>query len=123
MRAKAVCDGVVKAMDEGYDLIGVNFENGDMVGQTGDFDSAVKAVECVDEQLGRILECAKEQGYNFVLTSDHGNCEAMADSKGSPLTNHTTFDVWCFVLANGVSAISDGGLSNIAPTIFQLMGL
>ena len=123
MSAKAVCDGVLKAMNEGYDFIVVNFANGDMVGHTGDFDSAVKAVECVDEQLGRILECAKEQGYNFVLTSDHGNCEAMADSKGSPLTNHTTFDVWCFVLANGVSEVRDGGLSNIAPTILKLMGL
>ena len=123
MSANEVCSGVLKGMREGYDFIVVNFANGDMVGHTGDFNSAVEAVECVDEQLGKILECAKEQEYNFVLTSDHGNCEAMADAKGSPLTNHTTFDVWCFVVADGVEKVENGGLSNIAPTILKLMGL
>ena len=55
--------------------------------------------------------------------SDHGNCEAMKSESGEPLTNHTTFDVFCFVLASGVAKIERGGLANVAPTVLKLMGL
>ncbi|MDY0232930.1 MAG: 2,3-bisphosphoglycerate-independent phosphoglycerate mutase [Sulfurimonas sp.] len=123
MSAKWVGDVVLRAMQEGYDFVVVNFANGDMVGHTGDEDAAIVAVEAVDAELGRILQCAKEQDYALVITSDHGNCEEMRDDDGNVLTNHTVGKVWCFVEAEGVTKVEDGGLNNIAPTVLKLMDI
>jgi 2,3-bisphosphoglycerate-independent phosphoglycerate mutase len=124
MSAKEVGNAVAVAMDESYDLIVVNFANGDMVGHTGNYEAARVAVETVDREIGKILTKAKEQGYNILLTSDHGNCEEMKDAQGNILTNHTVGDVWCFVIAEGVEHLKEGGgLNNIAPTMLTLMGL
>ena len=123
MSAAEVGEAVLSAMDEAYDFIVVNFANGDMVGHTGDFEAAKKAVEAVDEQLGKIWNKAKEKEYAFVLTSDHGNCEEMRDDEGNVLTNHTVGKVWCFVDADGVKKVDNGGLNNIAPTVLKLMEL
>ena len=123
MSAAAVGDAVLDAMEAEYDLIVVNFANGDMVGHTGNYDAALIAVNAVDTELGRILQKAKEKEYAFVLTSDHGNCEEMVDDAGNMLTNHTVGKVWCFVEAEGVTKVETGGLNNIAPTVLTLMGL
>jgi len=124
MSAPEVGEAVRTAMDEAYDFIVVNFANGDMVGHTGNYEAAKKAVEAVDTELGKILEKAKAEGYAVVLTSDHGNCEEMCDLSGHILTNHTVGEVWCFVLAEGIESIKEGGgLNNIAPTVLKLMGL
>ncbi len=123
MSAFEVGEKVQIALKEGYDFVVVNFANGDMVGHTGDFDAAVKAVESVDKAIGDVLEVAKKEGYSVVITSDHGNCEEMKSKSGDMLTNHTTYDVYCFVMADGVEKIKDGGLNNIAPTVLKLMGL
>ncbi|SFZ97464.1 2,3-bisphosphoglycerate-independent phosphoglycerate mutase [hydrothermal vent metagenome] len=124
MSAAEVGNAVRKAMDEEYDFIVVNFANGDMVGHTGNYEAAKTAVNAVDTQLGLIIEKAKEDNYAIVLTSDHGNCEEMCDGSGHTLTNHTVGEVWCFVLADGISNIREGGgLNNIAPTVLNLMGL
>jgi len=124
MSAPEVGDAVLKAMDEEYDFIVVNFANGDMVGHTGNFDAAIKAVEAVDRELGRIFEKADEKDYRLILTSDHGNCEEMRDEEGHILTNHTVGDVWAFVKAPNVKKLKPhGGLNNIAPTVLELMGL
>jgi len=123
MSAPEVGKAVRSAMDEGYEFIVVNFANGDMVGHTGNFQAAVKAVEAVDNELWQIIQKAKEKGYNLVLTSDHGNCEKMRDENGNILTNHTVGEVWCFVMAEGVDEVKPGGLSNIAPMVLKLMGL
>ncbi|WP_299545761.1 2,3-bisphosphoglycerate-independent phosphoglycerate mutase [uncultured Helicobacter sp.] len=123
MSAKEVGDAVLGAMDSGYDFIVVNFANGDMVGHTGNFQAAIQAVEAVDFELGRIYTKAKELDYGFILTSDHGNCEAMQDEKGEPLTNHTIGSVWCFIAAKGVQSVKNGSLNNIAPSILKLMEL
>lgn len=123
MSAAEVGDAVLKAMDEGYDFIVVNFANGDMVGHTGDFEAAKQGVEAVDAQLGMILEKAHEKEYAFVLTSDHGNCEEMKDDEGNVLTNHTVGKVWCFVDAPNVTKVETGGLNNIAPTVLKLMDI
>jgi len=124
MSAPKVGEAVRIGMDEGYDLIVVNFANGDMVGHTGNYEAACKAVGAVDTELGKILDKAKEKDYAIVLTSDHGNCEEMKDSEGNVLTNHTVGDVWCYVLANGVEKLNDGGaLNNVAPTVLKVMGL
>jgi len=123
MSAKEVGEVVLKAMDDNYDFIVVNFANGDMVGHTGDFEAAKKAVEAVDTQLGLIWNKAKENDYAFVLTSDHGNCEEMKDEDGNILTNHTVGKVWCFVDADDVKKVAAGGLNNIAPTVLKLMNI
>jgi len=123
MSAPEVGDAVLVAMNEAYDFIVVNFANGDMVGHTGSLEAAVQAVEAVDEQLGRLFAKAKELGYSIVLTSDHGNCEQMFDTEGSKLTNHTTFEVYGFVMDERVKSVHKGGLNNIAPTVLKLMGL
>jgi len=123
MSAAEVGATVLKGVEEGYDFIVVNFANGDMVGHTGDFEAAKKAVSAVDAQLGAIFAKAKESGYAIVLTSDHGNCEEMRDDEGHVLTNHTVGKVWCFVDAEGVTQVQSGGLNNIAPTVLKLMEL
>ncbi len=124
MSASEVGEAVVSALVEGYDFIVVNFANGDMVGHTGKFDAAVKAVEAVDQQLGKILEKSEEYGYNIVLTSDHGNCEEMIDEHGDVLTNHTVGEVWAFVISSKVKRLKEGGgLNNIAATVLELMEL
>ncbi len=124
MSAPQVGEAVRAAIEEGYDFIVVNFANGDMVGHTGNFEAAVKAVETVDKELGLIYQKAKENGYNIVLTSDHGNCEEMLDSSGKMLTNHTVGEVWTFVISPKVKKLKDGGgLNNIAPTVLELMEL
>lgn len=124
MSAPEVGEAVRNGMSEKYDLIVVNFANGDMVGHTGDYEAACKAVTAVDREIGLILKKAKEDDYAIVLTSDHGNCEEMKDNKGNVLTNHTVGDVWCYVMANGVTQLKEGGgLNNVAPTVLEIMGL
>jgi 2,3-bisphosphoglycerate-independent phosphoglycerate mutase len=123
MSAPQVTNVVINSMNENKDFIVVNFANGDMVGHTGNYDAAIQAVQCVDEQIKNILEVAKKSNYNVVITSDHGNCEKMKDEDGNTLTNHTIGDVYCFVISPKVTKLKDGGLNNIAPTILKLMEL
>jgi len=124
MSAPEVGDAVRIAMDEAYDFIVVNFANGDMVGHTGNYEAACEAVNAVDTQLGLIIAKAKKDGYNIILTSDHGNCEEMKDAEGNTLTNHTVGEVWCFILAEGITEIKENcGLNNIAPSVLKLMGI
>ncbi len=123
MSAKEVGKVVAKAMEQEYDFIVVNFANGDMVGHTGVYKAGIKAVESVDSEIGKILKKSKEKDYSVVIVSDHGNVEMMKDKKGNTLTNHTTFDVFCFVVDKDVKKIKNGRLSNIAPTVLKLMGI
>ena len=123
MSAPKVGEAVRLAMKNQTDFIVVNFANGDMVGHTGVYEAAIKAVEAVDYELGLILEEAKKENYNIVLTSDHGNCEMMKDENGNTLTNHTVGDVYCFVIAPNITKVKEGSLNNIAPTVLKLMGL
>jgi len=123
MSAPEVGMAVTTAIDESYDFIVVNFANGDMVGHTGNFDAAVSAVEAVDKELGTILQKAKENNYNVLLTSDHGNCEQMRDENNNVLTNHTIGDVYCFVVCDVIARVKPGSLNNVAPTILKLMNI
>ncbi len=124
MSAFEVLEAVKSGIEKGEDFIVVNFANGDMVGHTGDFNAAVKAVEAVDTCLGELVSAARAKDYGFIITSDHGNCEAMQDENGNLLTNHTTFDVFAFVEARGVKELKEGlGLSNIAASVLKIMGL
>ena len=123
MSANQITKEVINAMNKNTDFIVVNFANGDMVGHTGNYDASLKAVECVDTQIGLLIKKAKKNNYNLVLTSDHGNCEMMKDENENILTNHTTGDVYCFIMAQGITKVKQGALDNIAPTILKLMDI
>ena len=123
MSAPQVSLAVQNGIEDETNFIVVNFANGDMVGHTGVFEAGIKAVEAVDKELGIIIEKAKKAGYSIILTSDHGNCEMMKDKDGNTLTNHTVGDVYCFVIANGVSEVKEGALNNIAPTVLELLNI
>lgn len=123
MSADKVCNAVLQGIEEGIDFIVVNFANGDMVGHTGNFEAAIKAVEALDCELGKIVESAKKHNYALLITSDHGNCEEMKDDNGNMLTNHTIGQVWCFAMIEGVSKLKDGGLNNIAPSVLKALNL
>ncbi|STP12654.1 phosphoglycerate mutase [Helicobacter mustelae] len=123
MSAREVGRVVCKFMEQGSDFIVVNFANGDMVGHTGNFQAAIKAVEAVDRELGEIFSLAKKLDYAVILTSDHGNCEKMQDENGKILTNHTVGDVYCFIMAQGIKKVQRGSLCNIASSVLKIMDL
>lgn len=123
MSAKEIGDQTLKCMQKGYDFIVVNFANGDMVGHTGDFQAGIESVQAVDCELAKIIAMAQQLNYSLILTSDHGNCEEMKDLQGNTLTQHTTNDVWCFILDQRVQSIQSGTLANIAPSVLKLIGL
>ncbi|HVT87670.1 MAG TPA: 2,3-bisphosphoglycerate-independent phosphoglycerate mutase [Tepidisphaeraceae bacterium] len=128
MSAAGVCDEVVRRVNSNqYDLIVVNFANGDMVGHTGVLSAAVKAVETVDICVGRIMEAVQRQGGVAIVTADHGNCEQMIDPvTGGPHTAHTTYDVELIVADDrfkGKNLHTGGRLADVAPTALHMMGL
>ena len=124
MSAPAVCEECVKRIESGaYDVIVLNFANCDMVGHTGVFDAAVKAVETVDACVGKVVEATRRQGGIAMVTADHGNAEVMKEADGSPMTAHTTNPV-PFILVGAGSELRQGGcLADIAPTILDVLGL
>jgi 2,3-bisphosphoglycerate-independent phosphoglycerate mutase len=124
MSAQEVCDKCVERIESGaYDVIILNFANCDMVGHTGVFDAAVKAVETVDTCVGRVVEATMKMGGIAMVTADHGNAEMMLEPDGSPMTAHTTNPV-PFILCGAGSELRRGGrLADIAPTILDVLGL
>lgn len=127
MSAYKVTDALVDAIDAGkFDVIIVNYANGDMVGHTGIMEAAVKAAEAVDKCLGRLEDAIKRAGGVMLVTADHGNCELMVDEKThGPYTAHTTLPV-PVVLFNAPAdmKLRDGGrLADLAPTLLQLLKL
>ena len=125
MSSVEVTDQFVKAIEDGYDLIVVNYANPDMVGHTGDLNAAIKACEAVDRGLGRVLDALKKAGGAMVLTADHGNCETMVDPEtGGPHTAHTTNLVPVAVIgAPDGAVLSDGRLADLAPTLLDLLSI
>ncbi len=126
MSALKVTDELVAAIrSREYDLIVCNYANGDMVGHTGDFDAAVRAVETLDECLGRLEEAMTGVGGQMLVTADHGNAEQMRDdSTGQPHTAHTSDPVPLVYLGPQQVEIEDGGtLADVAPTLLSLMHL
>jgi 2,3-bisphosphoglycerate-independent phosphoglycerate mutase len=107
------------------DVYIVNFANCDMVGHTGDFSAAVAAVEAVDAGVGAVVSAVRERGGVALITADHGNAEAMVDADGAtPFTAHTLDPVPLVVVADGVGALSSGGiLADVAPTLLDLIGI
>jgi 2,3-bisphosphoglycerate-independent phosphoglycerate mutase len=124
MSAFEIRDKIIPELkDESADFICLNFANPDMVGHTGVFDAAVKAVETVDSCAKDVAETALENDYSVIIIADHGNSEIMINEDGSPNTAHTTSPVPLILLDKDVKSIKSGKLGNIAPTILKLMGI
>lgn len=127
MNAPAVTDKVVERIGSGaYDMIILNFANADMVGHTGVFSAAVKAVETVDACIGRIVDALRDAGGQLLIIADHGNAEQMADPEtGSPYTAHTTNPVPCILVSEPYrhASLRDGILADVAPTLLTMAGI
>ncbi len=125
MSAFEVTDEVIGRLESGkYDVIILNYANCDMVGHTGVFDAAVKAVETVDQCVGRMVAKIQELGGAALITADHGNADQMWDEEGKPFTAHTTNPVPFVAVGTGAKALRDGGrLADIAPTMLEVLGL
>ena len=124
MSAPEVADRAAKAMRESaYNLVVLNFANPDMVGHTGDFGAAVKAIEAVDAGTRTVVEAARGAGYSISIIADHGNADKMRNPDGSPHTAHTTALVPHLIIKDGFDGpVQDGKLGDIAPTILALLG-
>ena len=125
MSACEVTDALVRRLGD-YDFVVVNFANGDMVGHTGVFEAAIKAVEAVDDCVGRVVEEAFRLGRVVIITADHGNCECMRTEDGTPHTYHTTNPVhFCVADAEaGPRPLREQGvLADVAPTVLRLLGI
>jgi len=125
MSAPEVSAKLVEAIEEGYDLIVVNYANPDMVGHTGVIEAAVKACEAVDKGLGMALDALEKAGGAMIVTADHGNCDMMIDPKtGGVHTAHTLNPVPVIVYgAPEGKTLADGRLADLAPTLLELMEL
>ncbi|MBQ0083720.1 MAG: 2,3-bisphosphoglycerate-independent phosphoglycerate mutase [Clostridiales bacterium] len=124
MSAEPVCDKVCEAIESGkYDVVVLNFANCDMVGHTGVFQAAVKAVETVDTCVGRVKNSVLKMGGVMLLTADHGNADRMVDTDGSPFTAHTTNPVPFAVIGKDCKLREGGKLCDISPTIIKVLGL
>lgn len=125
MSSQELTDKLCAAIESGkYDVVICNYPNGDMVGHTGVYEAAIKAVEAVDSCIGRVVESLKKVGGECLITADHGNCERMKDmTTGQPYTAHTNLPV-PFIYVGRKAHMREGGrLSDIAPTMLYLLGM
>ena len=126
MSAHEVADEVINAIrSKDYGFMVVNFPNGDMVGHTAKREAVIAAVEALDREVGRVLDVANEENFSVILTADHGNCDEMVDPvTWEPHTQHTLYPVPCVIMDEISWHLRTGaGLSNIAPTVLEMMGL
>ena len=124
MSAPEVCEKVLKAIkSEKYDTIILNFANCDMVGHTTVMDATIKAVETVDECLGKIVEAVDKVNGTLVVTADHGNADKMLDENGKPFSAHSTNPVPFIIAKKGLTLREGGNLGDIAPTLLDLLGV
>ncbi len=124
MSAYEVTGALVKALDaQTFDLVVLNFANGDMVGHTGVYGAIEKAVKAVDENIGVLAEAALRNGYTTLITADHGNADYAENPDGSPNTAHSLNPVPFIVVDNDIKEVHSGVLADIAPTILKLMGI
>ena len=127
MSAYEVAEEAVKRVKSGkYDVMILNFANPDMVGHTGVMEAATAAIHAVDACVGQVIAAIREMGGRAIITADHGNSEQMYDADGSPFTAHTTNPVPVILVDDSrkdVTLRTGGRLSDLAPTMLELMGL
>lgn len=112
----------IKCIDDGYDFILVNFANPDMVGHTGNYEATIKALESVDNCLGKIYQATKENYYTMFILGDHGNADLMIDSNNQPVTTHSLYPV-PFIITDESVRVINGNLTQVAPTILKYMDI
>lgn len=123
MSAKEITDKLIEELDKDiYDVVILNYANGDMVGHTGNYEAAVKAVEYLDTCLKQLYEKIKLLNGTLIITADHGNCDIMWDKNKIPVTSHTTNPVPLIITKEGLT-LNKGILADIAPTIISLLNL
>ena len=123
MSAEEVTNTLLDELDKDiYDVVILNYANGDMVGHTGVYDAAVKAVEFLDKCLTRLYAKVKEKDGILIVTADHGNCDTMWDENHVVVTSHTKMPV-PFIVTKKDVALKEGKLSDIAPTMLYLLNL
>ena len=125
MSAYEVCDAACEQILSGkYDVVILNYANCDMVGHTGIFDAAVKAVEAVDTCVGKLVDAVMQMDGVILITADHGNADKMYEDDGSPFTAHTTNPVPLVVVGKDCKLKQQGGrLCDLSPTMLDIMGL
>jgi 2,3-bisphosphoglycerate-independent phosphoglycerate mutase len=124
MSAYELRDALVPELLNGNtDFVCLNFANGDMVGHTGNLEAAIKACETIDTCVQDVIEAALSSDYAILLIADHGNCEVMINSDGTPNTAHTTNPVPVILIDKNLKTIKDGVLGDIAPTILKIMSI
>lgn len=123
MSARKITSNLLERMDNNYDFIFLNFANGDMVGHTGNYDMTKKAIETIDEMIGKLYKKCMEDEYLFIITADHGNAEEMIDENGNVVTSHTTNLVPFIVTDKNLNIENVNKLSDIAPFILNYMNL
>ena len=123
MSAREITSNLLEKMDNNYDFIFLNFANGDMVGHTGNYDMTKKAIETIDEMIGKLYKKCMEDEYLFIITADHGNAEEMIDENGNVVTSHTTNLVPFIVTDKNLNIDNVNKLSDIAPFILNYMNL
>jgi 2,3-bisphosphoglycerate-independent phosphoglycerate mutase len=117
---------VTKVLEQKYAFIAVNYANADMVAHTGDYNATIKAMEVLDENLGRIKEAVFKAGGSLLITADHGNAEELLDLRtGEVDTKHSVNPVPFMIIQEGLSSseLSVGNLADVAPTILTMMGI
>lgn len=123
MSAYEITDKLIEEInEEKYDFIVLNFANGDMVGHTGDFNATIKALEVVDDCVGKILNIINNKNGILIVTADHGNSDEMIDKDGNVITSHSLNRVPFIINKRGIK-LRNGKLADIAPTILKLMNL
>lgn len=124
MSAYEVTDALLDAIEsDKFDTIILNFANPDMVGHSGMLEPTIKAVEVVDECLGKVVDLVLEKGGAAIITADHGNADEVLTDENEPMTAHTTRVVPCIVTLPNIELRNDGALSDIVPTMIDLLGL
>ncbi|MFS0780127.1 2,3-bisphosphoglycerate-independent phosphoglycerate mutase [Bacillus sp. 1P06AnD] len=124
MSAYEVTDALLKEIaEDNFDAILLNFANPDMVGHSGMLEPTIKAIETVDECLGKIVEAIESKGGYAIITADHGNSDEVVTPEGNPMTAHTTNPVPVIVTKDGVTLRTDGKLADLAPTMLDLLNV
>ena len=121
MSVYEVTDNFLKEV-ENFDVTIMNLANGDMVGHTGVYEAAKKAVEAMDICLSKIYNKVVSLGGVLIVIADHGNCDVMWDKDHNPVTSHTTNPVPCIITKQGIN-LKNGKLADVAPTMLEILGL
>ncbi len=123
MSSSGITDQTIKCMEDDYEFILVNYACPDMVGHTGNMEATVESLTLLDRELERLINGADENFYKTFILSDHGNSDTMMDSNNTPVTTHSMEKVPFIILDKGVSLLSKGSLTNVAPTLLDYVDI